>query len=101
MVRSARNGDEELRALTDPARPVDLMVSDVVMPGMGGAALRERVALGFPGLPVIWIGYPRDTAFPEAAMPPGHAFLEKPVSAEVLLATARQLIGRSASRESG
>jgi len=101
-VRSARGGDEALAILADAAGPVDLMVSDVVMPGMGGVVLRERVAAGFPGLPVIWIsGYPRDTAFPGAAMPPEQAFLEKPVSAEILLATARQLIGRSGSHGGG
>jgi CheY-like chemotaxis protein len=101
-VRSARNGEEALSALEDPAGPVDLMVSDVVMPGLGGAALRDRLAARYPGLSVIWIsGYPRDTAFPGAAMPPEQAFLEKPVSAEVLLATARELIGRSGLRGSG
>ena len=84
-VRTARNGDEALAAL-----------------GMGRVAPRERVADGCPGLPVIWIsGYPRDAAFPGAAMPPDQAFLEKPVSAEVLLAAAREVIGRRGSRGSG
>jgi hypothetical protein len=84
-VRTAHNGDEAPAAL-----------------GMGGVALRERVADGCPGLPVIWIsGYPRAAAFPGAAMPPDQAFLEQPVSAKVLLAAARELIGRRGSRGSG
>lgn len=105
VVRTAADGVEAL-ALLDAERvgppersesPVALVVSDVVMPEMGGielcAALRERR----PGLPVLLMsGYPASQAgAPEADVP----FLTKPFTPADLLAEVRALL--DASRVSG
>lgn len=56
-VYEAGSGDEALEALEcDP--PIDVLLTDVVMPGMTGPELARRARLQFPGLPVVFIsGY--------------------------------------------
>jgi DNA-binding NtrC family response regulator len=50
-VRTAASGEEALRVLAK--EPVDLILTDVRMPGMSGADLLERVLKDQPGMPVI------------------------------------------------
>jgi len=50
----------------------------------------------YPDLPVIWMsGYPRDAVFDERA---GHAFLQKPIPPEELVAAVRELLAAAARR---
>jgi Signal transduction histidine kinase len=50
----ARDATEALRLLNDPEASVDLVVTDVVMPGMSGGALGSQVARLRPGMPVLY-----------------------------------------------
>jgi len=54
-VLEAANGADALQLIRDRAVPIDLLVTDVVMPGMSGLALVEAAEREEPGLPVIYI----------------------------------------------
>jgi signal transduction histidine kinase/CheY-like chemotaxis protein len=97
-VVQARNGREALEHLAGHGR-VDLVLTDVVMPVLGGRELVERIAVDYPGLPVIWMsGHPHDTAFADAGPGGGpagaHPFLQKPTPADVLVRTVAGVLAR-------
>ena len=93
-VTQARDGREALESLARNGR-VDAVLTDVVMPRLGGRELVERLAAEYPDLPVIWMsGYPRDTAFGDGAPAGAHPFLQKPISQEVLVRTVAGVVGR-------
>jgi len=89
----ARNGVEALRLLEQRSGRVDLLLSDVVMPEMGGRALAERVAeLGYH-VPVLFMsGYTDDEVLRRGLLAPGARMIEKPMQVEVLLQAVRDLI---------
>jgi two-component system cell cycle sensor histidine kinase/response regulator CckA len=97
-VLQARNGREALERLARKDR-VDLVLTDVVMPVLGGRELVERITVDYPGLPVIWMsGHPHDTAFADAGPGGGpasaHPFLQKPTPADVLARTVAGVLAR-------
>ena len=98
-VRQACSGIELLALLAD-GYPVDLVISDIRMPRMGGVeALRRARASGFQ-TPFLFItGFARDEA--RAAEERGAAVLEKPISVRDLLAHVRALCPSEATREGG
>jgi signal transduction histidine kinase len=92
-VLQADSGRAALACLAREA-PVDLVVSDVIMPEMAGHELAARLAAGHPGLPVIWMsGYPRD-ALPTDAVDGGALFLQKPIPADLLAGSVREVLAR-------
>jgi PAS domain S-box-containing protein len=94
-VLEARNGTEALRLAAAHPVPVDLLLTDVVMPGMGGRELAERLSERSPTTPIVFLsGYAGDALAEEGSLPPGTEFLQKPVDLDVLLgAVARVLEG--------
>jgi PAS domain S-box-containing protein len=81
-VLAAANGAEAL-ALLDAGEPVDVLVSDLSMPGMGGLALIREAQVRRPGLPsVLLTGYAGEAAHLAVSGPPPGSFslLRKPVS---------------------
>jgi PAS domain S-box-containing protein len=96
-VAEARHGGEALQVLEQAGGAVELVVSDVVMPVMGGLELGTQLRHRYPALPVIWMsGYPSDTAFANGGLPDDQPFLQKPVGADVLVGTVRRTIELSA-----
>lgn len=87
-VLTASDGDQALgMALEDPVG-VDLIVTDVRMPGMDGWQLGRRVRAAWPGLPVLYIsGYDLHQSAPGP-----HAFLRKPFESEDLLRRVADLL---------
>jgi FixJ family two-component response regulator len=74
---------------------VDLVLTDVVMPELGGRELVERLAADYPGLPVIWMsGHPHDAAFADGGPAGAHPFLQKPMSVDLLVRTVEGLLAR-------
>jgi PAS domain S-box-containing protein len=99
-VVEARHGREALARLAEGGPPVSLVLSDVVMPVMGGRELAEQLAQDWPDLPLIWMsGYPRDSAFSEGADERNHAFLQKPIAEEVLVRAVAAEIAVSGRRK--
>ena len=96
-VRQARDGQEALECLARDGR-VDAVLTDVVMPRLGGRELVERLAAEYPDLPIIWMsGYPRDAAFGDGDGAGPHPFLQKPIPHDVLVRTVDAVLGRSRS----
>ena len=86
-VLAAGNGIEAL-ALLDEGGPVDALVSDMSMPGMGGLALIREAHVRRPGLPAVLLtGYAGDAAHLAVSGSPPDAFslLRKPVSVAQLV----------------
>ena len=91
-VMAAEDGDSALRRL-EPGMQIDLLVADVVTPGMGGRALAERILERDPATRVLFIsGYIADERLEELLARPGVAFLAKPFTARQLQRVVRQLL---------
>jgi DNA-binding NtrC family response regulator len=81
---------------------VDLVLSDLVMPVMGGRELANRLTAEYPDLPVVWMsGHPRDTAPVSGNGRERGSFLQKPLSPEVLVETVGRALERRGVRRSG
>jgi two-component system cell cycle sensor histidine kinase/response regulator CckA len=82
-----------LRIVRAEGQPVDLLVTDIVMPGMSGPALAERLVAGRPDLKVLYItGYAEEAIERQGALPAGGALLEKPFTAQQLADSVRQAL---------
>jgi two-component system, cell cycle sensor histidine kinase and response regulator CckA len=89
----AARPDEAIRMCQHQVWAVDLLVTDVVMPGMSGADLVVRLAgLGLHPPVVLVSGYARE-GVPEGLDGSPYRYLQKPFRAEQLLAAADELLG--------
>lgn len=71
----------------------DLIITDIVMPGLSGTELRRYVARKYPRLPVILIsGYSADEPAEFAARSPHTVFVPKPFAADELLELVEQML---------
>jgi two-component system cell cycle sensor histidine kinase/response regulator CckA len=87
-VIEAEDPASALRLMREHDGPIDLLVTDIVMPGMTGPALVERLIADRPELKVLYItGYAEEAIERQGTLPAGGALLEKPF-------TARQLADR-------
>jgi two-component system cell cycle sensor histidine kinase/response regulator CckA len=91
-VLAARSGDEALRVSELHPGSIDLLLTDVVMPGMFGNELAERLAKLRPNLQVLYMSGYIDTSFAQAPQTEPIAFLPKPFSQEELLMQVRDLL---------
>jgi PAS domain S-box-containing protein len=92
LVQRARHGREALH-LIESALGFDLVVSDVVMPVMGGRELGQRLAADYPHLPILWMsGHPREALPDIAGAGDEHRYLQKPVAPETLVTAVRRLL---------
>ena len=78
----------------EAAGTIDLLLTDLVMPGMSGAALAERLVGRRPGLRVLFMsGYPHDVLSSSSACPRRRSrFLRKPFSPRMLLDKVREIL---------
>jgi len=83
-VLSASDGQAALQLASDPALRLDLLVTDVVMPGMSGPDLARRLREARPGLPVVYMSGYADQGLAHEAAATGGAFLSKPFETEEL-----------------
>jgi PAS domain S-box-containing protein len=92
-VLSGAGSDETLAAVRSHAGPVHLMVTDVVLPRMGGRELAVEVAALRPGLRVLYMsGYTGEAIAHHGILDAGMHFLEKPFTSESLLRRIRELL---------
>ena len=91
-VIEATNGRDAVDVASSHAAPVDLLITDVVMPEMGGLELVDRLRAGGRHLRVLFVsGYPNTDG--DLALP-GDGFLAKPFVPQVLLRKVRELLDR-------
>lgn len=96
VVRKATSGDEAVARLDDFGA-IDLLVTDVVMPGITGYETAERVRARFPNLPVIVMSGYSELALDDRWAPPREVLrLEKPWLAEGLLDVVRRALDAEA-----
>jgi two-component system cell cycle sensor histidine kinase/response regulator CckA len=92
-VMVAAHPSQALSIAADEARRIDLLITDMVMPGMGGRELAEKITARRAGLKVLFISGYTDTSFMyEGAREPGRAFLQKPFSPRALARTVREVL---------
>jgi PAS domain S-box-containing protein len=97
-VLEARTGPEALRLWHDHAREIDLVVTDMVMPGMGGRELSNHVRLERPDMPLLFMsGYTEDGAFQRGVLEPGETYLEKPFGEDRLTRLVRRALSSERS----
>jgi PAS domain S-box-containing protein len=94
---TAENADEALRRAKDHRGTIHLLLTDIVMPGMGGRELAVRMRMTHPGLRVLLMsGYTPSMPLGGEA---GDAFLAKPFAIDLLARRVRETLGAPA--ESG
>lgn len=97
-VTEAADGVEALQLVSSQGRPPDLLISDVVMPKMGGLELAVELRLLHPQLPVLFISGYTDNLFLEAEeLRHGTRFLSKPFPPQSLLGTVRDIFAATGS----
>jgi PAS domain S-box-containing protein len=97
-VLQAGDGPSALELLRRHSGPVDLLVTDVVMPGMSGRDVAQAVTAMRPGTHVLYTsGYTDSAIGHHGVLEHGIAFLQKPFSADVLTRKIRQLLDEPAA----
>ena len=93
-VIAAENGMEAVKLAERCDRPIHLLLTDVVMPGMSGRELADRLAVKRPGMRVLYMsGYTNDAIVHHGVLEPGLFFLQKPFSQEALTHKLREVLG--------
>ncbi|MBI5687509.1 MAG: response regulator [Verrucomicrobia bacterium] len=99
-VLEARNGNDALRLLQEQAsRKIDIMVTDVIMPQMGGKELADQLKQLRPATRILFVsGYTGDALDNSGVLRTGAAFLEKPFSAARLTQKIREVLTNGAAK---
>jgi two-component system NtrC family sensor kinase len=78
--------------LDDPS-PIDLLLTDVVMPGTNGRVLADKAVQRRPGLKVLYMtGYSRNAIVHQGRLDPGVSLIQKPFSQNVLASRVRKIL---------
>jgi two-component system cell cycle sensor histidine kinase/response regulator CckA len=93
-VHAYANGPDALAALGSMDHPIDLVVTDVVMPGMNGRVFSDHVKALRPAVKVLFTsGYGHDVIAHRGVLDADVEFLSKPYSLECLAERVRQVLG--------
>jgi CheY-like chemotaxis protein len=93
-VLQACHGDEAITLCQQYRRPIDLLVTDVVMPQMSGPQIARRLALLHPEIRVLYMsGYTRKAIDHNYGLEQEQPFIEKPFTPEALGRKVREVLG--------
>jgi CheY-like chemotaxis protein len=97
-VLTASNGQDALHtAHAHKGSPVSLVVTDVIMPVMGGKVMAEWLKTSYPNLKVLFTsGYTNDALAEHGVLEPGIAFLPKPYTPAILTRKIREMLDEPA-----
>jgi signal transduction histidine kinase/CheY-like chemotaxis protein len=100
MVIEARNGKEALQVAVETGQNIDLLLTDVVMPEMGGKTLADWLKLHRPEVRVLFIsGYTEDAIVQHGVLDAGVSFLHKPFTPGELARKVREVIDAPVQEE--
>jgi CheY-like chemotaxis protein len=93
VVLEASDGSEALRISASHQGPIHLLLTDVVMPGMSGPELAQRMQSGRPTLQVLYMsGYPDDAIAPHGVVGSATLLLQKPFTPDVIARKVRGIL---------
>ena len=94
-IIEARDGNDALRICAQRGDRIDLVLSDVIMPGMGGRELSRALATNLPTLPILFMsGYNDDGELSGSGGDVGPGVLAKPFTSETLARQVREALDR-------
>jgi len=92
-VLEAENGESGLQVGENYKGQIDLLITDVVMPGIGGRELAKKLLLMRPNIGVLFLsGYTEDAVVNHGALGPGRVFLQKPFTLQSLARKVREVL---------
>jgi two-component system, cell cycle sensor histidine kinase and response regulator CckA len=92
-VLEAVDGGDGLRIAAGYGGVIDLLLTDVVMPGINGQELAERLTVQRPALKVLYIsGYTDNVIAHNGILDPGTRFLQKPFTPQLLAEKVREVL---------
>jgi len=92
-VIAAQSGADALRLFEGTSVGIDLVLTDLTMPGMDGYELVEQLRNRRPGLRVVFMsGYAERAPASNGAVPPGTGYIEKPFPVETLMQRLREVL---------
>jgi two-component system, cell cycle sensor histidine kinase and response regulator CckA len=93
-VLAAASGEEALEIASNAHHPIDLMICDVILPGMPGTEIARRIAEIHPETRCLFItGLPDHPRILTEIAASGKSLLPKPFLPHVLVRTAREILG--------
>ncbi len=91
-MNAVSNGEAALTIIEQRKKRLDLLLTDVVMPGLNGAQLGKRAKELRPDLPILYMtGYTRN-AIHQGRLDEGLQLMQKPISQNQLAARVRDLL---------
>jgi two-component system, cell cycle sensor histidine kinase and response regulator CckA len=92
-VLEAENGECGLHLAEEYKENIDILITDVVMPGIGGRELAKKLLSLRPGISVLFLsGYTEDAVVTHGALGPANAFLQKPFTLQNLAKKVREVL---------
>src|SRR3989454_8081729 len=92
-VVAAANGEEALQTAVQERDPIQLLLTDVVMPGMNGRVLASHLVPRQPGMKVLYMsGYTDSFIAGHGVLEPGTYLLNKPFTEETLMRKVREVL---------
>lgn len=85
-ILQAENGDQAIQIALQNIQPIDLLITDIIMPKMNGKELSDQMKILFPHLAIIYMsGYPLDIISQHGIQEEDISFLQKPFPEENLI----------------
>jgi two-component system cell cycle sensor histidine kinase/response regulator CckA len=93
QILEAGNSEQALKLSESYKRPIHIIITDVVMPGMSGKEMSERLLISRPGIKILFVsGYTDNAIVHHGVLEKGTNFLQKPFTVESLTAKVRTVL---------
>ncbi|HSF34210.1 MAG TPA: GAF domain-containing protein [Candidatus Tectomicrobia bacterium] len=97
-VLEAATGEEALQRMEQQSGAIHLLLTDVVMPGMSGRELAERLVVDYPALEVLYLsGYTDEAIAHHGLLQAGIDLLHKPFTPDALARRVREVLDKQAT----